>query len=95
MPLMWSRWSPRLATSSSSAALSGSSLGAKVELAKQPAGKRAAVGAGKTGGMYHRVKGRRKTGSYSTPAPAGQEGWGGVFWIVLFRSYLEQMEDIF
>ena len=65
-----------------------------MELAKQPAGKRAAVGAGKTGGMYHRVKGRRKTGSYSTPAPAGQEGWGGVFWIVLFRSYLEQMEDI-
>ena len=73
MPLMWSRWSPHLATSSSSAVLSGSSLGAKVALARQLAGKEAAVVAGKTGGMYHGVKGRRKTGSSSTSRARGLE----------------------
>lgn len=44
-------------------------------LERPPAGKEAAVVAGKTGGMYHRAKGRPRTGS-STTSRAGGLGWG-------------------
>lgn len=90
MPLMWSRWSLRLATSSSSAALSGSSSGARVVLARPPAGKEAAAWAGKMGGMYHWAKGRPGIAL----RPRAEDGsWAGVYRVVLSRSYLEQMEE--
>lgn len=89
MPLMWSRWSPRLATSSSSAALSGSSsLGAKVELARRPAGKEAAVGAGKTGGDVPQGEGEAKDRVFQHQP--GERAGAGSSGFVLSRSYLEQ-----
>lgn len=55
-------------------------------LARPPAGKEAAAGAEKTGGMYHRLKGRLWAG---LPQPTWLEGWPGVFRVVLSGNYVE------
>lgn len=90
MLLMWSRWNPRSAISSSSAALSGSSSGAKVAWVRPPAGKEALVGPRRRVGC---TTGRRGGQGPALSSRAGQSELSGALRGCTLRKLPQLAED--